>query len=71
LRRNNKGVGKTAEIIHNLDGENYEVIDASGKAVLPGFVDSHTQFVFGGYRRRIFLASLQGKSYMDDYGAGW
>ena len=60
-----RGAGRTAEIIHNLDGENYEVIDASGKAVLPGFVDSHTHFVFGGYRAEEFSWRLQGKSYMD------
>jgi len=28
----------------------YQIIHAEGKAVLPGFVDSQTHFVFGGYR---------------------
>ncbi|NMB06547.1 MAG: amidohydrolase family protein, partial [Bacteroidales bacterium] len=32
----------------------YKVIDATGKALLPGFVDPHTHFVFGGYREEEF-----------------
>ena len=28
----------------------YTIIDAKNKSILPGFVDSHTHFVFGGYR---------------------
>jgi imidazolonepropionase len=43
----------------------YQVIDASGKSVLPGFVDSHTHFVFGGYRAEEFCWRLRGISYMD------
>ena len=42
-----------------------ERIDCSGKAVLPGFVDSHTHLVFGGYRPDEFSWRLQGVSYMD------
>lgn len=60
-----KAVGKTDEILKAYDEKNYEVIDASGKAVLPGFVDSHTHFVFGGYRAEEFSWRLRGDSYMD------
>ena len=43
---------------------NHEVVDARGKAVLPGFVDSHTHFVFGGYREEEFSWRMRGDSYM-------
>lgn len=58
-------VGKTKEVTHNLDTAGFEVIDASGKAVLPGFVDSHTHFVFDGYRAEEFSWRLKGMSYME------
>lgn len=38
--------------------------DANGKAVLPGFVDSHTHMVFGGYRPEEFSWRMRGDSYM-------
>lgn len=41
------------------------VIDCAGKTILPGFVDSHTHFVFGGYRADEFSWRLAGESYMD------
>lgn len=46
------------------DYPHYEVIDATGKAVLPGFVDSHTHFIFGGYREEEFSWRMRGDSYM-------
>lgn len=39
-------------------------IDAGGHAVLPGFVDSHTHLVFGGFREEEFEWRLRGESYM-------
>jgi imidazolonepropionase len=57
--------GKTEEVLSGIDLSHYEVVDASGKAVLPGFTDSHTHFVFGGYRAEEFSWRLQGMSYMD------
>ncbi|MCT4595004.1 MAG: imidazolonepropionase [Anaeromicrobium sp.] len=65
-----KKVGKTEEILKNVDQSKYEVIDATGKAVLPGFVDSHTHFVFGGYREKEFDMRLRGCSYMEIMEAG-
>jgi len=42
-----------------------KVIDAKGCSVLPGFVDSHTHFIFGGYRQDEFMDRLQGVPYME------
>ncbi len=58
-------VGKTTDILAQYNEADYEVIDAKGKAVLPGFVDSHTHLVFGGYRAEEFSWRLQGRSYME------
>lgn len=56
-------VGTTGELLplHR----DVEIIDCTGKAVLPGFVDSHTHFVFSGYRQEEFSWRLAGMSYMD------
>ncbi|MCK5194375.1 MAG: amidohydrolase family protein, partial [Desulfobulbaceae bacterium] len=50
-----KVVGKTEDVLNGIDDADlniaeFDIIDAAGKAVLPGFVDSHTHFVFSGYR---------------------
>ena len=59
-----KAVGKTEDILSDFDENRFSIIDAGGKAVLPGFVDSHTHFVFGGYRAQEFSWRLHGDSYM-------
>ena len=48
-----------------VDEAGYTVIDAMGKALLPGFVDPHTHFVFGGYREEEFSWRMRGDSYME------
>ena len=40
-----------------------QVIEASGKSVIPGFVDSHTHAVFGGDRVRDFVGRMTGEKY--------
>ncbi len=47
-------VGSTAEI-RKMAGEKTEVMDLKGGLVLPGFIDSHTHFLAGGFS----LASVQ------------
>ena len=60
-----KAVGTTKEILGRFREADFDVIDAEGKAVLPGFVDSHTHFIFGGYRAEEFSWRLRGDKYMD------
>ncbi|MEV1129097.1 imidazolonepropionase [Agromyces sp. NPDC049794] len=40
-----------------------EVVDVGGRAVIPGFVDSHTHLVFGGDRAEEFAARMAGRPY--------
>jgi imidazolonepropionase len=40
-----------------------EVIDAAGRCVIPGFVDSHTHLVFAGDRGDEFVARMAGAPY--------
>ena len=44
--------------------QRYWHYNARGKCLLPGFVDSHTHFVFGGERAEEFSWRLKGESYM-------
>jgi imidazolonepropionase len=45
------------------EGAGDAVVDAQGRAVLPGFVDSHTHMVFGGERAAEFGARMAGRPY--------
>ena len=38
-------------------------IDAYGKAVIPGFVDSHAHLLFAGERSKEFQARMKGEKY--------
>ena len=63
-------VGPTTKVLAELKASGKDLspfasIDASGKAVLPGFIDSHTHLVFGGYRAEEYAWRLKGDSYMD------
>ena len=50
------------ELPGELPGE-VRVVDAGGRAVVPGFVDSHTHLVFGGDRADEFEARMAGVAY--------
>ncbi|MGV9193561.1 imidazolonepropionase [Microbacterium sp. MC2] len=43
--------------------DDVEVVDVGGRAVIPGFVDSHTHLVFGGDRADEFEARMSGTPY--------
>jgi imidazolonepropionase len=42
-----------------------EILDATGKVVLPGLVDSHTHLIFAGTREDEFEQRLQGATYQE------
>ncbi len=45
-------------------------LDASGRVVLPGFVDAHTHAIFAGDRANEFELRLRGASYLEIMNAG-
>lgn len=64
-------IGKTREIRGKVElTSNAQVIDAKGKVVLPGFVDSHTHLVFAGSREEEFIQRAEGKTYLEILGSG-
>ncbi|SEP38707.1 imidazolonepropionase [Propionispora vibrioides] len=65
-----QAVDQTAVIASRYDLRQYERIDAAGQSVIPGFVDSHTHFLFGGYRADEFMLRLTGSTYMELMAAG-
>lgn len=62
------GEGKLPESIET--DENTLFIDAKGKTVTPGLVDSHTHLVHGGSRENELAMKLKGVSYLDILAAG-
>ncbi|MFH1985313.1 MAG: imidazolonepropionase [Pseudomonadota bacterium] len=58
-------VGTSSEIMSPTPPPEYTIIDARGRSVIPGFVDAHTHFVFGGYREKEFSWRLSGMRYTD------
>ncbi|MFT5195622.1 MAG: imidazolonepropionase [Cellvibrionaceae bacterium] len=61
-------VGDSAVVLGAYSADS--VIDCEGKAVVPGFVDSHTHTVFGGDRVHEFEMRIQGADYLEIMAAG-
>ncbi len=56
-------VGPSDDIRIEADVD-YNILDGEGNVALPGFVDSHTHLIFGGFRPDEFEWRLKGDSYM-------
>ena len=61
-------VGSSAELRAAYPNE--MTLDASGRAVMPGFVDPHTHLIWAGDRAAEFEMRLQGKTYLEILAAG-
>lgn len=55
-------IGEEEDVRRIVDFSDEVIIDASGKSVVPGFVDCHTHVVFGGSRVEEYAAKLITKS---------
>lgn len=61
-----KLVGTDEQVLSKLDGiTDIQVLDAQGKCAVPGFIDPHTHFLFGGTRADEFISRLEGIPYME------
>jgi len=64
-------VGPQKEVTEKYNERSFsQIIDAEGKAVMPGFVDGHTHPVWAGDRVHEFAMKLAGASYMEVHAAG-
>jgi imidazolonepropionase len=61
-------VGTTKEVLAQTEVD--EMIDASNRVVMPGFVDPHTHLVFASSREGEFEARIKGATYMEIMAAG-
>lgn len=55
--------GRVKEITRAGKAAGDELVDAAGRCVIPGFVDSHTHLVFAGDRSQEFAARMAGQPY--------
>ena len=63
-------VGPMSELDQSRIAPETELIDATGRVVLPGLVECHTHLVFGGNRAHEFERKLRGESYLDILASG-
>jgi len=57
--------GTIAKIGKNLPENADKIINANGKTIIPGFIDSHTHLIFPTERIDEYEWKLQGMSYME------
>lgn len=57
-----KAMGALSEVVEQVE-DHPVILDAEGKAAVPGFVDSHSHLVFGGNRADEFAMRSSGLSY--------
>jgi len=57
-----RAVGSLHDVLEKVEGHP-DILDAEGKAAVPGFVDSHSHLVFGGSRADEFAMRSAGMSY--------
>ena len=56
---------KIIEVGKNIPSDGAEVIDVSGKVIMPGFVDPHTHLVWSGSREHELEWKLKGRTYQE------
>jgi len=69
LIKNGK-ISKISDKIEYKDSNDFEIINAKGNCILPGFIDPHTHPVFWKTREKEFIMRIEGKSYEEIAEAG-
>src|SRR5262245_3327422 len=64
-----EAVGQQSTLAPRI-GHEYEIVDAGGRVVLPGFVDAHTHPVFAGTRADEYEKRARGATYQEIAAAG-
>jgi len=57
--------GRIFMIDEKIKTDAKKIIDASGRVVMPGFIDPHTHLVFSGSRENELKMKLEGKTYLE------